>query len=76
MAGAKEASSSSSNSSSRVFGHKYKLDRDSNVEDEESGSVSMDILGASSMELDPQVWPTTNPFWLNLNKVLVITNPG
>mgnify|MGYP002380508063 CR=1 FL=1 len=55
MAGAKEASSSSSYSSSRVFGNKYKLDRHVNAEDEESGSVSMDILGASSMELDPQV---------------------
>lgn len=44
---------SASSSSSRIFGHTYRIDRD-DADGEESSAVSMDILGASSMELDPQ----------------------
>jgi hypothetical protein len=49
-----DASTGASGSSSRskVFGNKYKVERD-NLDDDES--VSLDVLGASSMELDPQV---------------------
>jgi hypothetical protein len=56
-----DASTGASGSSSRskVFGNKYKVERD-NLDDDES-SVSLDVLGASSMELDPQVRLSTFP---------------
>jgi hypothetical protein len=46
-------SSHGASSRSKVFGNKYRVERDDSDSDE--GSVSLDILGASSMELDPQV---------------------
>jgi hypothetical protein len=45
--------------SSRMFGKKYRMDVD-DLDEEEKSSVAMDILGVSSMELDPQVRARSN----------------
>lgn len=38
-----------------MFGKDYRMEMSDDEDEESSGTVAMDILGVSSMELDPQV---------------------